>query len=61
MFFVKYGAENGANGHHLALFSIDSFSYHFMAPHQPPTFHPYTLVALAKPVKLPKMARNSSS
>ena len=45
------GGENGTNGYHLALFSVDvAFSYHFVATHSPPLFHSVgVLVVLATP------------
>ena len=40
---MRCGGENGTNGHHLAIFSVDmAFSHHFVAPHH--TLYPPTLL-----------------
>ena len=60
----EFGTENGTNGHHLAVFSINiTFTHHFVAPHHPPpSIHMGELVALAMPVKkLSKMVGNTAS
>ena len=48
------GAENGTNGCHLAIFSVDvAFAHYFVAPTTPPPSTPVgVLVVLAMPVKI---------
>ena len=55
------GGENGTNGCHLAVFSVDiAFSRHFVATHLPS--HPIgVLLVLATPTRLSKMTDNSAS
>ena len=58
---VIYGSENGTNGCHLALFSVDvAFTYHLVASHHPLLSNPIrVLVVLAMPLQLAQLAIHS--